>query len=330
MQVDGVLVWVNPIEGGQDRSVLDSMLRDVAAAGVFVSTHPDVILKLGTKEVLYRTRNLGWDCDTHLYGSMDQMVQELPFRLAAGKARVLKQHRGNGGNGVWKVQLPVDALANGEGCSPAALPQPETIVCVRHAKRGCSEEQITLGEFYRRCEPYFSADGRMIDQEYQERLPEGMTRVAILGDPTKALGSSAEVSSAAHLPERIAARVAGGKHGSDAATLLRVEGFGPSVVYRIEALKQLLGKAGPLEEIAGEASKAIWRDIRDCQPFADGGARPVWRVSMAPSQAHHMVMALRMQAALSVLEGTQRIYSSTDGGLTWQTSITVPPGDGMC
>ena len=69
MQVDGVLVWVNPIEGGRDRSVLDSMLRDVAAAGVFVSAHPDVILKLGTKEVLYRTRNLGWGCDTHLYAS---------------------------------------------------------------------------------------------------------------------------------------------------------------------------------------------------------------------------------------------------------------------
>ena len=46
MRLDGVLVWVNPIEGGRDRSVLDSMLRDVAAAGVFVSAHPDLILKL--------------------------------------------------------------------------------------------------------------------------------------------------------------------------------------------------------------------------------------------------------------------------------------------
>src|SRR5262245_28934218 len=60
MRVDGVLVWVNPIEGGRDRSILDCMLRDVATAGVFVSTHPDVILKLGTKEVLYRTRHIGW------------------------------------------------------------------------------------------------------------------------------------------------------------------------------------------------------------------------------------------------------------------------------
>src|SRR4051812_45057449 len=50
---DGVLVWINPIESGRDRSVLDAVLRDIAAAGVFVSAHPDVILKIGTKEVLY-------------------------------------------------------------------------------------------------------------------------------------------------------------------------------------------------------------------------------------------------------------------------------------
>lgn len=124
-----------------------------------------------------------------------------------------------------------------------------------------------------------------------------------------ALGSSAEVSSAAHLPERIAARVAGGRLGSDAATLLRVEGFGPSVVYRTEALKQLLGKAGALEEIAGEGSKAIWRDIRDCVPFASSPGA-VWRVSMAPAEAHHMVMTLRMQAAVDAFYDWQ-------GGLVW-------------
>ncbi|CAN7369472.1 FAD-binding protein [Mesorhizobium amorphae] len=125
-----------------------------------------------------------------------------------------------------------------------------------------------------------------------------------------ALGSSAEVSSAAHLPERVAARVAGSTLGSDAATLLRVEGFGPSVTYRIAALKQLLGKSGPLQEIAGEASKTIWRDVCDCVPFADGTEKPVWRVSMAPSQAHQMVLTLRMQAGVSAFYDWQ-------GGLIW-------------
>ncbi|RWQ31651.1 FAD-binding protein [Mesorhizobium sp.] len=125
-----------------------------------------------------------------------------------------------------------------------------------------------------------------------------------------ALGSSAEVSSAAHLPERVAARVAGGGLGSTAATLLRVEGFGPSVAYRIAALKDLLGNAGPLEEISGETSHSVWRDIRDCAPFADGLEKPVWRVSMAPAQGHQMVLALRMQAAVDAFYDWQ-------GGLIW-------------
>src|SRR5882757_4008828 len=70
MRVDGVLVWFNPDEGGRDRAMLDAMLRDVAKAGVFVSAHPDIILKLGTKEVLFATRKLGWGSDVHRYLSL--------------------------------------------------------------------------------------------------------------------------------------------------------------------------------------------------------------------------------------------------------------------
>ncbi|MGX9146425.1 FAD-binding protein [Mesorhizobium sp. 128a] len=137
-----------------------------------------------------------------------------------------------------------------------------------------------------------------------------------------ALGSSAEVSSAAHLPERIAARVAGGALGTDAATLLRVEGFGPSVAYRIAALKTLLKNAGALQEIVGEASLAVWRDVRDCAPFADGSEKPVWRVSMAPSQAHQMVLTLRMQIGVSAFYDWQ-------GGLVWLRMEEGDPEAGL-
>jgi hypothetical protein len=44
LRLDGVLVWVDPISDGHDRSILDAMLREVAAKGVWVSAHPDVIL----------------------------------------------------------------------------------------------------------------------------------------------------------------------------------------------------------------------------------------------------------------------------------------------
>ena len=70
---DGVLVWFNPNEAGRDRTILNAMLRDVASAGVMVSAHPDVIDRMGTKEVLYRTRNMSWGCDTRHYVTAEAM-----------------------------------------------------------------------------------------------------------------------------------------------------------------------------------------------------------------------------------------------------------------
>jgi hypothetical protein len=175
LNVHAVLVWVNPIEGERDRSVLDAMLRDVAARGVFVSTHPDVILKLGTKQVLYDTRDIGWGCDTHVYRSVAEMGAQLPDRLAEG-ARVLKQYRGNGGNGIWRVEL---------------APGSSTLVRARHAKRGSIEETLSLEAFCARCEPYFAASGRMIDQAWQPRLPEGMIRCYLVHDRVEGFGHQA-------------------------------------------------------------------------------------------------------------------------------------------
>src|SRR6185437_16088751 len=48
------LVFVNPLQDGRRRYELDAMLRELAAAGVLVSAHPDVIDKMGVKAVLWR------------------------------------------------------------------------------------------------------------------------------------------------------------------------------------------------------------------------------------------------------------------------------------
>ena len=99
LRVDGALVWADPVRKDGNRAKLDPILRDVASHGVFVSSHPDLILKMGTKEVLYRTRSMGWGTDTRLYSTREQFRRELPQCLAEGKPRVLKQYRGNGG--LW-------------------------------------------------------------------------------------------------------------------------------------------------------------------------------------------------------------------------------------
>jgi hypothetical protein len=56
--LDALLVWVNPIEQGEDRSVLDRLLVELHGDGIAISTHPDTIMKLGTKRVLYDTRDM--------------------------------------------------------------------------------------------------------------------------------------------------------------------------------------------------------------------------------------------------------------------------------
>jgi len=161
---DGILVWVNPIDDGRTRHVLDGLLRDVAAQGPWVSAHPDVILKMGVKEVLHRTRHIGWSADTHLYRTVEEFRAVFPKTLRASGPRVLKQNRGNGGQGIWKVE-PVGRVTDGT-----------EIVSVLHALRGSVPEQLPLGEFMTRCTPYFASGGCIIDQAFQPRLPEGMIR----------------------------------------------------------------------------------------------------------------------------------------------------------
>ena len=163
--LDGVMVWVDPIVNGRDRTVLDRLLRDVAEHGVFVSAHPDVILAMGTKDVLFRTRHMGWGSDTQVYSTFDAFCDALRTGLSEGLPRVLKQHRGNGGNGVWKVERVGDSR-----------------VRVRHALRGSVEEELSLDDFLRRCARYFAGGGCMIDQPYQPRLPDGMIRCYLVRD----------------------------------------------------------------------------------------------------------------------------------------------------
>ncbi len=177
LMLDAVLVWVDPITDGRDRSVLDPMLREIASQGVFVSAHPDVILKMGTKDVLYDTRHLPWGTDTHVYRSLHQLRQQLPDRLRSSGARVLKQHRGNGGNGVWKVAVVNDASIGNEA-----------IVRVQHGTRGSRMDQMLFSEFLDVCRPYFADTGHMVDQPYQSRLGDGMVRCYLSCDRVVGFG----------------------------------------------------------------------------------------------------------------------------------------------
>ncbi|WP_372784037.1 Cj0069 family protein [Phenylobacterium sp.] len=171
-RVDGVLVWVDPISTatGERRGTLDALLREAAAAGLFVSAHPDVAGKMGVKAVLHRTRTLGWGADTELYETHAAFTEEFPGRVAAGP-RVLKQNRGNGGIGVWKVER-LDG----------------TTVRVQEAKGAPEPRTATLEAFMAERAADFEDGGLLVDQAFQPRHLEGMVRCYMSGDRVVGFG----------------------------------------------------------------------------------------------------------------------------------------------
>lgn len=173
---DGVLVWVNPVEHGRDRALLDELLREVADLGLMVSTHPDVIDKLGTKDVLYSTRAMTWGCDTRRYADAQALRTEFQESLVRHGPRVLKRSRGNGGDGVWRVEL---VAQDGDVAQR---------VRVRHARRGSQERVMQLTEFIGEFDRHFAAGGSVIDQPYQARLVDGMVRCYLVRDTVVGFG----------------------------------------------------------------------------------------------------------------------------------------------
>ncbi len=173
LTVDGALVWIDPIGRGEDRSRFDPILLDVSSAGVWVSAHPETIALIGTKDVLYSTRSLGWGSEVHRYATLTELQAQLPARLAEGP-RVVKRQRGNAGIGVWKIEVPADSARPITGA---------TAVLVHGAEQRDTEiNAMEMAAFFEICAPYFADGGVVIDQAFQPRVTEGLVRVYLVID----------------------------------------------------------------------------------------------------------------------------------------------------
>jgi len=172
-QLDGLLVWVNPIEHGDNRDILDQLLTDIIAKGVMVSSRPGTILKIGTKKVLYETCDMPWGGDVRQYDTLQVFKSSFWASLERSRIRVLKQYRGDGGNGVFKISLHDDA----------ALP-----IAVLHAKRGSAEERVTFEGLCSMFAPYFENGRPLIDQEWNPNLTNGVVRCYLSGTRVAGFG----------------------------------------------------------------------------------------------------------------------------------------------
>jgi glycolate oxidase FAD binding subunit len=128
-----------------------------------------------------------------------------------------------------------------------------------------------------------------------------------------ALGSPADVSGAAHVPAGVAPQVAGAAAAGRAVTAVRIEGVAPSIAARRAALEALLKPYGELIAVSEQASRALWKAVRDVTPFevAGAGATPsLWRISTAPSQGPTIVAQVAAQCEAAA-------FYDWGGGLVW-------------
>jgi glycolate oxidase FAD binding subunit len=151
--------------------------------------------------------------------------------------------------------------------------------------------------------------------------PETEATVAVLGLDAEtacqamavAMGSSCDVSGAAHLPPSVAALAAGNLPTGVSVTALRLEGVAPSVAHRRHALEALLQAFGNVAVVDQAASQHLWRAVGDVLPFAaqrTGAEQPLWRVSTAPSRGGEL--------ARLIADGTDAAcLHDWAGGLLW-------------
>jgi len=147
-------------------------------------------------------------------------------------------------------------------------------------------------------------------------LVEGLDDVRACAAMAAAMGSSCDVSGAAHLPDHVASHF-DGLSTPAAATALRLEGFAPSVKHRKEALGALLKPFGSIALLDEKESRALWTSVRRVKPFAaeSARARPLWRISTAPAQGH---------AIAAVITPAAQMFYDWAGGLIW---VAMPFAD---
>jgi glycolate oxidase FAD binding subunit len=156
--------------------------------------------------------------------------------------------------------------------------------------------------------------------------PEATRTLAVLGLEDAAairllaglLGGSYEVSGAAHLPATAAQRssIPDIAKSGQSATLIRLEGFGPSVADRFAGLQARCGQDHPSIALDTEQCVVLWCEVRDVASLVTPD-RIVWRLSLPPTDGAAAVAAIR--AATEV-----EAFYDWGGGLVW---LSLPPGD---
>ena len=145
----------------------------------------------------------------------------------------------------------------------------------------------------------------------------GLSDEAAVCVMSEAMGRPSEVSGTVHLHASLVKRLSHPDIASanSAVTVLRLEGSGQSLTSRMNKLKRELSPFGEIYDLDDHVSRAFWADIRARSFLSAGFDKPLWRITVAPSNAARIVRAL------SAFFPVSAAYEWS-GGLIW---LETPP-----
>jgi glycolate oxidase FAD binding subunit len=140
-------------------------------------------------------------------------------------------------------------------------------------------------------------------------LPETEATLALTGlsderavaAMSAALGSPFSVTAAAHSPA---------DESEPARTYLRIDGFTASVADRAARLRRLLADFGDADVLTEATSHSLWLTVLDLDSVIAPHSKPIWRVSVKPSDGPVIADAVRRSF------GARMLYD-WGGGLIW-------------
>lgn len=155
-----------------------TFLNQLSKNNIYVHTHPDVMINLDFKDILYKLRDTSFcDSSTEFYHSFEKFEDVFPRELSKHKIKVLKVNYGSTGNGVYLVRLQDDG----------SIVSTEAVNNVKYYYDNIDEflsffedkfdDDIDDDEL-----DYFKGKSGFVGCRYLPRISEGEIRVLIVND----------------------------------------------------------------------------------------------------------------------------------------------------
>ena len=153
-------------------------LNSLGENGMQVHTHPDVMINLDFKDILYKLRKTPFcDSNTQFYRTYEEFEDIFPMELKRDKIRVLKVNYGSTGEGVYLVNLKEDgSIVSTEAVNNLKYyyDDMDDFLATFEEKfdDDIDEEEMT----------YFKDKSGFVDCRFLPRISEGEIRIVIVND----------------------------------------------------------------------------------------------------------------------------------------------------